>query len=144
VKRSLVVVACFILACSGITASGTEYPPEPDYRASEVCMVDLTTGGLRPDAPRLIVHAIEPFGMVLPGASITVEHARQKVADALTDATGQAILEGLPVGKGRVRLGLEGFRSVDVPVRLRQGCVTAIIVPMEVGSMIESTQTSRP
>jgi hypothetical protein len=144
VKRSLIAVAGLMLACSGITASGAEYPPEPDYRASEFCMGDVVTGELRRDLPRLVVHAIDPFGMVLPAAAVVVDHDREKVADARTNAAGQAILEGLPVGKGRVRLDLEGFRPVDMTVRLRRGCVTAVIVPMEVGSMIESTHTSRP
>ena len=143
-KRSLIAVASLVLACSGIAASGAEYPPGPDYRASEFCMGDVSTGELRRDLPRLVVHAIDPFGMVLPGTAVVVELDREKVADAQTDAAGHAILEGLPVGKGRVRLDLAGFRPVDITVRLRRGCVTAVIVPMEVGLTIESTRNSHP
>ena len=143
-KRSLIAVAGLMLACSGIAASGTEGPPAPDYRASEFCMGDIGTGDLRRDLPRLVVHAIDPFGTVLPATAVVVERDREKVADAQTDAAGQAILKGLPVGKGRVRLDLAGFRPVDITVRLRRGCVTAVIVPMEVGLMIESTRNSHP
>jgi Carboxypeptidase regulatory-like domain len=107
-------------------------------------MTDFVVGGLHQDQPRLVVHAIDPFGLVLAGAAVLVEHDREKVADVRTDAAGQAILEGLPAGKGRVRVDLAGFRPVDMTVRLRRGCVTAVILPMEVGSMVESTGTSRP
>jgi hypothetical protein len=132
VKRSLIAIACLMLACAGIAASGAEYPPA-DYRPSELCMVDFVTGGPRQDPPRLIVHAIDPFGAVLPGAGVVVQEAGRKLADAATDAAGHAVLDGLPVGKGRLRVEMAGFRSVEVTVRLRKGCVTAVIVPMEVG-----------
>jgi Carboxypeptidase regulatory-like domain len=145
VKRTVSIVAGLMLGCSGIAASGVESAPEPDYRASQLCMVDLVAGRPRQEPPRLVVHAIDQVGEVLPGARVAVEQPRDKDAVAKTDAAGHAVVEGLAVGNGRLRVEMEGFRPVDVTVRLKRGCVAAIIVPMEVGSMVESTrQSTRP
>jgi hypothetical protein len=135
VKRSTVAAAGLTLGLSAIAAAGAESSQDRDYRASEVCIGNWAVGGIGWREARLVVHTVDPLGMPLPGARVAVEQAGKKIAGPDTDAAGHAVLETLAAGDARLRVDMDGFIGVDVAVRMRQDCITAVLVPMDLGRL---------
>ena len=126
----LLLVCLAVIARVGATSAAQ--PSSPDYRASLLC----TDTGIPDDKPRLVVHAIDMLGDPLPGADVVVRRDQTEVKKGRTDANGRAVFEGLPVGRLRLEVDLEGFRRADVrDLRAERRCTTAISVPLEVGTL---------
>jgi hypothetical protein len=134
VKRTVPIVAALVVACAAMLA-GAAASRDAEYRVSELCAPDWAIDKVRQERPRLVVHAIDRSGTALNGARVSVAQNDEKTAE--TDAAGHTVFEGLGAGRARLLVHMDGFREVHVTVRLRPGCVTALLVPMEVGLLGE-------
>ena len=88
----------------------------------------------------LVVKAVDQQGAVMPGATITVTSpALPREAIGVTDASGVYQIPGLPVGTYRVKIALEGFKTVTREgVVVRQGESVTVEIPMTVGALAEA------
>src|SRR5438309_930383 len=103
-------------------------------------------GAGRPAAAQLTTADIvgtvtDTTGGVVPGATVTITNTATEVTQVVvTDRVGNYVVNLLPPGRYRVRIELEGFRSVvrDIPVgagdrprvdaRLEAGAISEAIV----------------
>jgi hypothetical protein len=80
-----------------------------------IASAQITTGDI-------VGRVTDESGAVLPGATITVDNVgTHEIRTTVTSATGDYVVNLLPIGSYQVRVELESFRSQESRVDLRSG-----------------------
>jgi Carboxypeptidase regulatory-like domain len=107
-------------------------------RLSLVLILILCLTGLalaQTDTARLFGTITDPTGAVVPNATITLsEAATGRVVTAQTDASGNYVLNALPIGKYHLEVKQEGFKTAKADFSLQVSQVQELSLKLETGS----------
>ena len=82
---------------------------------TSVASAQITTGDI-------VGRVTDESGAVLPGATVTVDNVgTHEIRTTVTSATGDFVVNLLPIGSYQVRVELASFRSQESRVDLRSG-----------------------
>jgi hypothetical protein len=115
---------------SVLPAAGADWTG-PEYRASTVC----ARAGLAGSAV-LVIHVTDAMeGNPIAGADITTANSGAPKRLTHSDGAGRAAVKDLYEGPVDVEVTMDGFVSARATVQIRSRCVTALTVPLEIGSL---------
>jgi hypothetical protein len=113
-------------------------------RLIAVLVTCLIFGGVSPAAAQLttadiVGTVIDASAGVVPGATVTITNtATQATQVAVTDRSGNYVVNLLPPGRYRVRVELEGFKSVVQEIPVGAGDRSRVDVKLEAGAISEA------
>jgi carboxypeptidase family protein len=101
-----------------------------------IASAQVTTGDI-------VGRVTDESGAVLPGATITVDNVgTHEIRTTVTSATGDYVVNLLPIGSYQVRVELESFRSQESRVDLRSGERIRVDAKLTIGGLSDTVQVT--
>ena len=103
---------------------------------TSVASAQITTGDI-------VGRVTDESGAVLPGATVTVDNVgTHEIRTTVTSATGDFVVNLLPIGSYQVRVELASFRSQESRVDLRSGERIRVDARLAIGGVSDTVQVS--
>ncbi|MGA1982170.1 MAG: TonB-dependent receptor [Acidobacteriaceae bacterium] len=80
---------------------------------------------------------LDPRGVPLPGAAVTVRSESGATQKTTSDAQGKYAFSNLPAGKYTIQVDASGFATAQTPVQLAAGAPTDVPVKLALGNVSE-------
>ena len=91
----------------------------------------------------IVGRVTDESGAVLPGATVTVDNVgTHEIRTTVTSATGDYVVNLLPIGSYQVRVELESFRPQESRVDLRSGERIRVDAKLAIGAISDTVQVS--
>ena len=91
----------------------------------------------------IVGRVTDDSGAVLPGATITVDNVgTHEIRTTVSSATGDYVVNLLPIGSYQVRVELESFRSKESRVDLRSGERIRVDARLTIGGLSDTVQVT--
>ncbi len=114
--------------------------PEPMRTRREILVGALLTAisPLFAQSNRLRIRVTDITGAAVPNAAVTIEKTEIK---ATTDGSGEAILNGLPLGDSQVSIAVPGFMTFRQTITVRSSEEQKLEATLQVGGMMGEVVT---
>src|SRR5262245_52464402 len=107
------------------------------------CLLLATSASAQVTTGDIVGRVTDESGAVLPGATVTIDNAgTHEVRTTVTSATGDYVVNLLPIGSYQVRVELESFRPQESRVDLRSGERIRVDARLAIGAISDTVQVS--
>jgi len=107
-----------------------------------VCLL-VSTASAQVTTGDIVGRVTDDSGAVLPGATVTVDNlGTHEVRTTVSSATGDYVVNLLPIGSYQVRVELESFRPQESRVDLRSGERIRVDAKLAIGGLSDTVQVT--
>src|SRR5262245_48363145 len=107
------------------------------------CLLLATIASAQVTTGDIVGRVTDESGAVLPGATVTVDNVgTHEIRTTVTSATGDYVVNLLPIGSYQVRVELESFRAQESRVDLRSSERIRVDARLAIGAISDTVQVS--
>ena len=107
------------------------------------CLLLATSASAQVTTGDIVGRVTDESGAVLPGATVTVDNVgTHEIRTTVTSATGDYVVNLLPIGSYQVRVELESFRAQESRVDLRSSERIRVDARLALGALSDTVQVT--